>query len=114
MKTLDQIRLTPGQKQGLDELRQRLTSAFDVVAISLFGSITRGEVDDESDVDLLIVTRDPLKRPVRHQITDLVFEVNLRYGTNFSTLVVDRASWETGVFSILPLRAEILEDGVAL
>ncbi len=38
---------------------------------------------------------------VRHQI-DIVFEINLRFDTNVSTLVVDRKSWESRLFSVLP------------
>ena len=114
MKTIDQVQLSPNQLQALAELRKKLFGSFGIEAINLFGSIARGEADKESDIDLLIVTRQTLKRPVRHKITDIVFEINLKYDTNFSTLVVDRKSWESGVFSILPLRDEILRDGVAL
>jgi predicted nucleotidyltransferase len=112
VKRLDNI--TPSQYQALGELRRRLFDEFDIEAVILYGSVARGEADEESDLDLLILTTDPLTRPARHEITDMVFEVNLLYGTNFSTLVVDRSSWEVGVFSVLPLREEILKDGIRL
>jgi len=114
MKTIDQIRLTPSQQSALAELRRRLSGSFGIQSISLYGSVARGEADYESDIDLLIVTEHPLKRPMRHQITDIVCEVNLQYDTNFSSLVVDRNAWENGVFAILPLKEEILREGVAL
>lgn len=114
MKTIDQLKLTPAQRQALAELREKLLGAYEIEAISLFGSIARGDADDESDIDLLLVTRIPLKRTSRHQITDIVFEVNLEYDTNFSTLVVDRASWESGIFSVLPMREEIIRDAVPI
>jgi predicted nucleotidyltransferase len=114
MKTLDQISFTPSQDQALAELCQKLHGAFDLHSIHLYGSVTRGETDEESDIDLLIVTKKALPRTIRHQITDIVFEINLRYDTNFSTLVVDQASWESGAFSVLPLREEILREGIAL
>jgi hypothetical protein len=63
-------------------------------------------------VDLLVVTDRPLSRHKRHEITDAVFEVNLQHGTNFSTLVVDAESWETGMMSVLPIRDEIIRDGI--
>ena len=114
MKRLEAIALTPNQYQALAQLRRRLFDEFDIESLILYGSVARGEADQESDLDLLIVTPDPLTRPKRHEITDLVFEINLRYGTNLSTLVVDRRSWEAGAIAVLPLREEILMDGIAL
>ncbi|HSE84127.1 MAG TPA: nucleotidyltransferase domain-containing protein [Thermodesulfobacteriota bacterium] len=114
MKRLNDIKLVPNQSRALDELRRRLFDEFNVESMMLYGSVARGEADEESDLDLLVLTSQKLKRPERHKITDLVFEVNLHYGTNFSTLVVDRNTWETGVFSVLPLRDEILKDGIMI
>lgn len=114
VKTIDQVRLTPNQKEGLMELRRRLSGSFGIQAMSLFGSFVRAEADEESDIDLLLITEQPLKRAVRHEITEIVFEINLKYDTNFSTLVIDRMSWEEGLISVLPLRDEILKEGIPL
>jgi len=114
MTTVDQIKLAHNQRQALDEIRQRLPDTIDIEAMKLFGSVSRNETDEESDIDLLIITRLPLQRIVRHQITDIVCEINLKYNTNVSTLVVDQESWNTGLFSVLPLREEIIREGVAL
>jgi len=114
VKRFDNVTLARNQYQALGELHRRLFAEFDVEAVILYGSVARGEADEESDLDLLIMTAQRLTRTARHEITDMVFEVNLLYGTNFSTLVVDRNSWEVGVFSVLPLREEILKDGIRL
>lgn len=114
MKQFEDIELTLVQSEALKELRQRLRSHFKIEALILFGSIVRGEADNESDIDLLVVTSEHLSRLQRHQITDTVFEINLQYGTNFSTLVVDRESWETGPISVLPIHSEIISQGVTV
>ncbi|MFB0536239.1 MAG: nucleotidyltransferase domain-containing protein [Anaerolineae bacterium] len=114
MKRLDHISLSPNQLQALDEVRRRLSHDFDVEAILLYGSVVRGESDEESDLDLLILTTKPLTRTARHKITDAVFEVNLHHGTNLSTLVVDRSAWDSGPVSVLPIRDEILKEGIPL
>ncbi|MFH1943895.1 MAG: nucleotidyltransferase domain-containing protein [bacterium] len=114
VKTFDQLKLTPNQQDALAEIRRRLLGFLGIQSIHLFGSVTRDEADEDSDIDLLIITEQPLKRPVRHQITEIVFDINLQYDTNFSTLVVDRASWKDGLFSVLPIHDEILREGVAI
>lgn len=114
MKKINDIHLASNQRQALDELKYKLTHEFDIESLALYGSAARGEASAESDLDLLILTKRPLTRPARHQITDLAFEINLHYGTNLSTVVVDRDSWETGAFSVLPFREEVLKDSVYL
>ena len=114
MRTIDQLHLTPRQQRALSDIQNRLSGTLEIEEIKLYGSVSRGDADQESDVDLLIITRIPLARIVRHEITDIVCEVNLKYDSNFSTLVIDRASWDGGMFSVLPLRDEILRDGVTL
>lgn len=114
MRQLDSLPLTPSQREALAELRRSVSADFDVEGMVLFGSAARGEADDESDLDVLILTKKPLARPTRHRITDLIFDINLRHGTNLSSLVIDRENWETGAASVLPIHDEILKDGVAV
>jgi len=112
MKTLDDTILTQKQAQALIEIRDHINKKFNIEKIILFGSIVRGDFDEESDIDLLIITSNILPRRVRHEITDIVFDVNLKYETNYSTLVVDNSSWKNGPYSILPIHDEIEKEGI--
>jgi predicted nucleotidyltransferase len=112
LKQIDDIPVTPTQLEALSEIKRRLLEKFDIKAFVLYGSVARGQANEESDVDLLVVTSQPLTRFERHEITNVVFEVNLQYDTNFSTLVVDLKSWESGIISVLPVRDEIIRDGI--
>jgi uncharacterized protein len=112
MKSQTDLHLTSTQEQALSNLRRQLYDAFEIDQLILYGSIVRQTMDAESDIDLLILTKQPLSRMDRHKITDRVFDINLQYGTNLSTLVIDRASWETGTISILPIHSEVTEEGI--
>lgn len=114
MPKITETNLAPNHIQALAIIRRELLEMFPIESIVLYGSAARGEAGAESDIDLLILTARELSRSERHQITHLVFDVNLEHDTNFSTLVVDRTSWETGLFSVLPIRRQVLRDGIPI
>jgi uncharacterized protein len=111
---MNKMPLSTNQSKALHVIKKRVMDLFDVVDFVLFGSVARGEADEESDLDLMIVVSQPLSRTKRHEITDIVFEVNLEFSTNFSTLVVDQESWSTGMLSVLPLKDEIAKNGIRI
>ena len=104
--------LNNDQFAALEEIKDKVNDEFMVENIILYGSVVRGEMDEESDIDLLIITKKTFSRKERHKITDIVFDVNLKYETNYSTLVVDKNSWEKGPYSILPIHEEIEREGI--
>jgi len=114
MKQLEEVTLTSNQRQALNELRCRLLEEFEIENLVLFGSVARGEADEESDIDILVITKHAKTRPERHEITDAVFEINLQHDTSFSTLVVDIDSWEAGPIRVLPIHEEIEREGIPL
>lgn len=114
MRKQNGVELTTIQTKALEELKKKLKSKYDIENLILYGSVARGEYDDESDIDILVITSQSLPRRIRHGITDIVFDMNLNYETNFSTLVVDKDSWETGPYSILPIREDIIKEGVVI
>ena len=105
---------SPIQSEAFREIKAQVKERFHVVDFLLYGSAARGEAEDESYLDLMIILSAPVSRIRRHEIADIVFDVNLKFGTNFSTLVVDRKSWESGLVSVLPLREEIMREGIHL
>lgn len=114
-RTLDDTKLSLIERQALADLRARLFTQLGFVKeVILFGSAARGTADAESDIDLLVLTSYPLTYSERHQITHLLTEINLIYETNFSSVVLDKAEWEDGITSILPIKGEIERDGLVV
>jgi predicted nucleotidyltransferase len=76
--------------------------------------VVRGEADEESDADLLIVLTERPTRQVRDRITSTILDINLQYDANLSECIVDRQTWDYGLPSVLPIYQEIEAEGVRL
>jgi predicted nucleotidyltransferase len=108
------LKLTENQYQALEELKKQVTDLTEVTDFYLFDSYVRGEAGNESDLDVLIITGEHLVREEKHLITDIAFEINLKYETSISTTVVFQDSWEESEYSVIPLHHEIEREGVQI
>ncbi|MBC7340226.1 MAG: nucleotidyltransferase domain-containing protein [Firmicutes bacterium] len=94
--------------------RAQAASRFPQVRkLILFGSAARGSAGPESDVDLLVLTDRVLPTSVKHEIYDLVFDINLRYDARLSVICVGEDQWERGPLFV-PIRPEVEREGVAV
>ena len=114
MKTLHDLPLPVPLREAIQAVRNRLTAECSIDRLMLFGSVIRGEADDESDADLLIVLTERPTAQVRDHITRLILDINLAYDTNLSELIIDRQTWDAGLHAALPIHAEIEEEGIRL
>lgn len=56
-----------------------------VVAVVLFGSVAKGEVTDDSDIDLLVITDKEMEKPLSDLVYDLMFKYDVPVETVFLT-----------------------------
>lgn len=114
MKGLDDIKLSERDRAAIEDAAEILRGQFPVEQIVLFGSKSRGDDDPESDIDLLVLTSRPLSRAERHAICNALYPIELSHDVVLSALIIDREEWRSGVVSVLPIHAEIDEQGVAV
>ena len=76
------------EKAALQELKDTLSGFLgERVKLILYGSKAREDFDFASDMDVAIIVRG-LKRELKNQILDMVAEIELKYLTALSTLVL--------------------------
>jgi predicted nucleotidyltransferase len=114
MKTLSDLHLPQQLWKALQEAQRRIFAEFAADRIVLFGSVVRGEADEESDVDLLIVLKEPPDHQMRNRISRLILDINLEYDTNLSGLAVEQMAWDEGLLTALPIHEEIEKEGLRL
>jgi len=112
MRTLEQLPLTEREKRAIKEAAKLLKEKFMVSEVILFGSKARGDDDPESDIDLLLLTPEPLSWQERENIINTLFDVELAYDVVISIMDTTVSEWENGVFTVLPIHKNISRDGV--
>lgn len=85
----------------------------EITAIYLFGSCARGDYDNESDIDVLVVI-DPSKKSLRNfkdKLLDIASDIGLENNVFLSLTISDKKEWEKYKdFSLL--YKNILSEGV--
>jgi predicted nucleotidyltransferase len=113
-KENSQLRLKENEKKALQELKQRLKGRFSDIDIILFGSKARGESDEESDLDLLILVNSKVNSKLEEEITEIAFDIELKYDVVFGKIVENKAFWESPLACAMPLHWNIDREGVPL
>ncbi|MFQ5807616.1 MAG: nucleotidyltransferase domain-containing protein [Phycisphaerae bacterium] len=113
VRTLQDIPLAENDREAIEAAVRLLQGAFPVEQVILFGSKARGSGDEESDIDLLVLTSRKLDWPEEDAITAALFDVELAHDVVISTLIIPADEWVTGVYRVLPIHDEIGRDGVA-
>ncbi|MEZ0537122.1 nucleotidyltransferase domain-containing protein [Caldicellulosiruptoraceae bacterium PP1] len=83
--------------------------------IILYGSYARGDWDEESDVDILIVIDDDINnlQLYKQKIVRLESEIILRYGVLISSIITLKSTYTSKV-NFIPLYININKEGKLL
>jgi predicted nucleotidyltransferase len=114
MKRLEKNRLEKGERLAIEEAARVIKSKFSIEEIILFGSKARGDHDAFSDIDLLLVTSDPLHWKDEKGIVEALFDIGMKFDVIFSPLFVSKAEWNSSLFTQFPIYEEIVRDGAVV
>ena len=106
--------LNKKEQKAIEEAVRILRQKFQATQIILFGSKVDGSYNKESDIDLLITLPKSVDTNLRHIISDLLFEINIKYAANLSGIVLSNDEWNKGLFSLLPFHEKIESEGIRL
>jgi predicted nucleotidyltransferase len=98
-------------REFLTKLREQHGS--EVVLVSLFGSKVRGDFDEESDIDVLLVVENRNSQ-LWEDIVEIETELMLKYGAVVSSLIMGRDNYEWHLRHRAPLYRSIEREGIEL
>jgi len=82
------------EKIALKEYTYQLHNLYpeNIEKIILFGSRARGDTQENSDIDILVIVKNGDKE-VKNKITDLSFDIILKYGVDIEPVIFDSEEW---------------------
>jgi len=95
-----------------DWLRKRLGER--VANVILFGSVARGEADEESDVDLLVLVSEPLTAGEEAEVSDYSYGLDLAHGTVTQYFIETSDRWQRPAVRDSSLARTVASEGVPL
>lgn len=99
------------KKEILAEIKRRVKETEPDAQVFLYGSYARGDANEESDVDLLIlINKENINSQDKIFITDPLFSLGFETGYIFSPLVQTKKNWDTKYYST-PLYNNIKKEG---
>jgi predicted nucleotidyltransferase len=107
------VDLRPADRAAIVAAAALLKERFPVLRVCLFGSKATGQDDEESDIDLFVLTSRSLAWRERDAVTDALFDIEMEFGVVISTLVASEDDWLRGPYQVLAIRDEIERDAIA-
>jgi predicted nucleotidyltransferase len=110
MRSLTQLK--GNEKKALQELKQRLLKRFPDAEIIIYGSKARGDYEQFSDIDLLILLDCEVNTPLEEDIIGLAYDIELEYDVVFGLLIESKSFWNSPLANAMPLHWNIDREGI--
>ncbi|MEK6791717.1 MAG: nucleotidyltransferase domain-containing protein [Deltaproteobacteria bacterium] len=103
------------ERKGVSLFHEKVRALLGNVLVeaSIFGSKVRGDFDEESDVDILLVIDSDDWR-VRDAITNIAADINIEYGCNISPVIYSRREHEKNRYFGTLFIQEVEKEGIPL
>ena len=81
-------------KDILKQIKQQVLLVLPTATIKLFGSRAYGTPTEESDWDLLVLTKQPVEKGLKNKVHDSIFPVSVAIGSFINFVLVQEDDWQ--------------------
>ncbi|KRE35671.1 nucleotidyltransferase family protein [Paenibacillus sp. Soil522] len=114
LKVADITTLSNNEKQAIILLKERLEQNFKLVKLIMFGSKARGDHNEHSDVDLMVLVEDPKTTEIREKLSELQFDVIMEQDAPLMSTIENYKNWLEEKDISLPFKDNIESEGVEI
>ena len=109
MKTT--TKLSKNENSAIQELKQNVLNQYGLLQMKIFGSKVRGDYDEHSDIDLLLVLRE-VNWQIEKAISELCFEIGLKHDVLLSPVILSDDDINDKLIQSTPFYRVIEKEGV--
>ncbi|NOY35562.1 MAG: nucleotidyltransferase domain-containing protein [bacterium] len=106
------LRMPKTEKRAIRDFKAKLSDKFkrDIVSVQLFGSKARGDFNEDSDIDILVVLKQPTESQINY-IYELATSLIGEYGVYLSVKIFSEK--EFNYYKSIPTRfiMNVLREG---
>jgi uncharacterized protein len=106
--------LTSKERNAILLLNNKLKKEFNVIKLILFGSKARGDYNEYSDIDLLVLVEESNTPEAKAKLSEIQFETIMEQDAPLMTILENYNNWVEEVQVSLPLKDNIESEGVEI
>jgi predicted nucleotidyltransferase len=112
MISMDAWQGQKADKALLDRCRQAIRRVVPDADIVLYGSRARGDAQEYSDYDILVLVDQPVNIALKDRILSSIYPLELETGAMLTLVTYDRRQWESLPYREMPFHKNVERDGV--
>lgn len=112
MKRLNKLKMSEKDLNAIYKLKEKLLDKFPYVQVILYGSKIRGNDEEFSDIDILILLDKRVDSKLEKQIVDIAYDIELEFDVIFGIMIESKDFWGSSLAKIMPLHQNIDKEGV--
>lgn len=82
--------------------------------VILYGSRARGDANEYSDYDILVLTNGSSGIPVHEKMIESIYPLELDTGAVLTLAIYNRQQWDTPLYRAMPFHKNVDREGVLL
>lgn len=125
--------LNDNERKALSELKEKINEKYSGTKLILYGSKARGDYNEDSDIDLLIVIKDnyniskdisfnelekiyflAVDKKIKDEILSIIVDIELKYDVFIDCQVENKNYLNTRIAGIMPWYKNVIKDGIEL
>ncbi|MBN1361387.1 MAG: nucleotidyltransferase domain-containing protein [Sedimentisphaerales bacterium] len=114
MISIDQWQGQQADRNLLERCRQAIRRVVPDADLILYGSRARGDAQEYSDYDILVLVDQPVNIALKDQILSSVYPLELETGAMLTVVTYNRRQWQSPPYNEMPFHQNVERDGIAL